>query len=107
MKFKTIRLTELIWLVSAVVMMGFCLSFLDLANLGTDPCTTCNLGISHKLGLSLGNWQAFFNCVLFVFVDSLTCENGWVEFGECLRFRAEDVKLLASSHDELDFSKYL
>lgn len=40
-------------------------------------------------------------------IDSLTCENGWVEFGECLRFRAEDVKLLASSHDELDFSKYL
>lgn len=39
-------------------------------------------------------------------IDSLTCENGWVEFGECLRFRAEEVKLLESSYDELDFSKY-
>ena len=39
-------------------------------------------------------------------IDSLTCESGLIEFGECLRFRAENVKLLAVSRDKLDFSKY-
>lgn len=39
-------------------------------------------------------------------IDSLTCEDGLVEFGECLRFRAGDVKLLASSGNELDFLQY-
>lgn len=78
MKFKTIHITELFWLLSAVIMMGFCLSFLDLTALGTDPCTTCNLGISQKLGLSLGNWQAFFNCVLFILVFFLAKDQiGW------------------------------
>ena len=37
----------------------------------------------------------------------LTCEDGLVEFGECVRFRCDDVKLLESSSGELDFSKYL
>ena len=36
----------------------------------------------------------------------LTCNDDWIEFGECLRFRADDVKLLANSNGELDFSKY-
>ena len=40
-------------------------------------------------------------------IDYLTCENGLVEFGECLRFYCNDVKLLESSSKELDFSKYL
>ena len=39
-------------------------------------------------------------------ISYLTCEDGFIEFGECLRFRAESVKLLASSNNELDFSKY-
>lgn len=68
MKFKSIHIAELIWLILAVIMMGFCLSFLNLTAFGTDPCTTFNLGISKKLGLSLGNWQALFNCILFILV---------------------------------------
>lgn len=52
----------------AVILMGFSLSFLVLVDLGTDPCTLMNLTISGKLGLSLGNWQAFLNCILFIFV---------------------------------------
>lgn len=40
-------------------------------------------------------------------IDSLTCENGIVEFGECLRFRCDDVELLENSSEALDFSKYL
>ena len=52
----------------AVILMGFSLSFLVLVDLGTDPCTLMNLTISSKLGMTLGNWQAFLNCILFIFV---------------------------------------
>ncbi|MBO4979809.1 MAG: hypothetical protein J6D16_05320 [Clostridia bacterium] len=37
----------------------------------------------------------------------LTCVDGLVEFGECLRFRCDGVELLESSSEEMDFSKYL
>lgn len=78
MKFKSIHIAELIWLILAVIMMGFCLSFLNLTAFGTDPCTTFNLGISKKLGLSLGNWQALFNCILFILVFFYAKEQiGW------------------------------
>lgn len=52
----------------SVLMMGFCLSFLNRTDLGTDPATVMNLGISSKLGISLGNFQAVFNCFLLLFV---------------------------------------
>lgn len=68
MKFKSITKKELIWLILAVVIMGLCVSFLDKTALGTDPCTVFNLGMAEKVGISFGNWQALFNCVLFVFV---------------------------------------
>jgi uncharacterized membrane protein YczE len=55
--------------------MGFALSFLVLVNMGTDPCTSMNLAISAKIGWSLGNWQAFFNIILFLIVISLGCNN--------------------------------
>ena len=68
MKFRTITKIELFWLIISVVTMGFCLSFLNQTSFGTDPCTMFNLGMSKMLGFSLGNWQALFNCVLFIFV---------------------------------------
>ena len=67
MKFKSINKTELIWLILSVIVMGFCLTYINQAAFGTDPCTTLNLAVSGKLGLSLGNWQALFNCILFIF----------------------------------------
>lgn len=68
MKFRNVTKIELFWLVLSVVTMGFCLSFLNQTSFGTDPCTMFNLGMSKMLGFSLGNWQALFNCVLFIFV---------------------------------------
>lgn len=68
MKFKSITKKEFIWLLIAVVIMGLCVSFLDKTALGTDPCTVFNLGMAERIGMSFGNWQALFNCVLFVFV---------------------------------------
>ncbi|MBQ8597276.1 MAG: hypothetical protein IJ409_05765 [Lachnospiraceae bacterium] len=68
MKFRTITKKEFVWLIIAVVIMGLCVSFLDKTALGTDPCTMFNLGMADRLGMSFGNWQALFNCILFIFV---------------------------------------
>ena len=52
----------------AVCLMGFCVSWLNLIQWGTDPCSVMNFAIARKLGISFGNWQAIFNCLLFVIV---------------------------------------
>lgn len=59
---------RLISVILAVIVMGFALSWLVLVNFGTDPCTSMNLAISGRLGMSLGNWQALLNCLLFIIV---------------------------------------
>ena len=62
----------------AVILMGFCLSFLIRINLGTDPCSAMNLGIANKLGISFGNWQVILNAILFLFVISFDrSQIGW------------------------------
>ena len=66
---------RLVAVILAVITMGFPLSWLVLVDMGTDPCTSMNLAISAKLGMSIGNWQALFNSVLFVFVIFLGKEN--------------------------------
>ena len=68
MQFGKTEPKKLILVVISVIMMGFCLSFLNKTNLGTDPCTVLNLGIASKIGLSLGTSQAIFNMVLLVLV---------------------------------------
>ena len=54
--------------VTAVIIMGFCLSWLLLVDLGTDPCTLMNNSIAQAIGMSLGNWQALLNIVLLIVV---------------------------------------
>lgn len=66
---------RLVAVILAVITMGFSLSWLVLVDMGTDPCTSMNLAISAKLGMSIGNWQALFNSVLFMFVIFLGREN--------------------------------
>lgn len=68
MKFLHVDIRRLVLVVVSVIVMGFCLSFLNLSAFGTDPCTCMNLGISAKIGWTLGNWQATLNCCLFVIV---------------------------------------
>lgn len=52
----------------AVIVMGFCVSWLDFIKLGTDPCSVMNLAAADRLGLSFGNWQILFNSVLFIII---------------------------------------
>lgn len=59
---------RLLLVIIAVITMGFSLSFLVLVNFGADPCTCMNMALANKVGLSLGTWQALFNCFLFLFV---------------------------------------
>lgn len=54
--------------VFAVIVMGFCLSWLLMVDWGVDPCTAMNQAIASKLNMSIGDWQAIFNSVLFVVV---------------------------------------
>lgn len=68
MKFLHIEIKRLVLVVIVVIVMGLCLSFLEPCGFGTDPCTCMNLGISRKIGMTLGNWQALLNCILFLVV---------------------------------------
>jgi uncharacterized membrane protein YczE len=52
----------------AVVIMGFGVSLFVKGTMGADPFSTINLGISSKIGISFGAWQAIFNCILLVLV---------------------------------------
>lgn len=52
----------------SVVLMGFCVSLLVLSDMGTDPCSSMNYGVSAKLGMTFGNYQLLFNLVLLIFV---------------------------------------
>ncbi len=56
----------------AVIIMGMGVGFFMHAAMGSDPFSTLNLGVSSKLNLSFGVWQAIFNAILLimiVFVD--------------------------------------
>ncbi len=65
---KKLFLPRLVATVVAVIIMGFCLSWLLLVDLGTDPCTLMNNSIAQSIGMSLGNWQALLNVILLVIV---------------------------------------
>ena len=66
---------RLILVLLAVTTMGFSLSWLVLVNFGTDPCSLMNLAIANRLRLTLGTWQALFNCFLFLFVIAFGRDN--------------------------------
>ena len=51
-------------MVVAIVFMGVALSFLFIADMGTDPLSTLNRGLSMALPLSFGNCQMLCNVVL-------------------------------------------
>lgn len=50
------------------LLLGIAIGVLRIAELGTDPFATMNLGVSHTLGLSFGFYSVLFNLVLFAFL---------------------------------------
>lgn len=52
----------------SVTLMGFSVSLLVLTDMGTDPCSAMNYGISGILGMSFGSFQLLLNALLLIFV---------------------------------------
>ncbi len=50
------------------LLLGLAVGIFIIAELGTDPFATMNLGISSTLGLSLGFYQLLFNALLFIVI---------------------------------------
>lgn len=50
--------------VVGTVIIAFGIAFLRIANLGKDPSTAANIGISETFQLNLGNYQLVFNILL-------------------------------------------
>ncbi|MCI8516326.1 MAG: membrane protein [Hungatella sp.] len=50
----------------ANLILGLGIGILRLSGFGTDPYTCMNLGVSSRLGLSLGAYQMVFNVLLFI-----------------------------------------
>lgn len=79
MQFRNVDKRRLVLVVLAVVLLGFTLSFLNKTNLGTDPCSLFTLGISRRLGISMGNIQAILNSLLLILV--IFCDRSQIGWG--------------------------
>lgn len=63
---ETIKRTVVVFL--SVILMGVGVQFLNRTNLGPDPFSAMNYGMSNMVGLSFGTYQAIFNGILFLFL---------------------------------------
>lgn len=79
MKFLGVDRKSLVLVFISVIIMGFCVSFLNRCAFGTDPCTATNLSIANIIGHSLGNTQAVINCILFIVV--FVCDKSFIGWG--------------------------
>lgn len=52
----------------SVIVMGCGVALFVQGAMGADPFSTLNLGVSSKIGLSFGAWQAIFNILLLIIV---------------------------------------
>lgn len=62
------KVKRIVLMLVGVFFMGVGIQFLNRINLGPDPCSALNYGLSEKIGLSFGTTQLLFNAVLFVIV---------------------------------------
>jgi uncharacterized membrane protein YczE len=57
---------RILLVIAGIMLMGFGIALMRFAAWGTDPYTCLNLGVSSKLGISLGTWQLLLNGVILV-----------------------------------------
>lgn len=55
-------------MLAAVVFMGVGVGLFVRGAMGADPYSTLNLGVSSKLGMAFGTWQAILNIVLLLVI---------------------------------------
>lgn len=58
--------SRIFWVLVGIALIGLGSATLRVAQVGVDPYTAANIGISHKLGLDLGTYQLISNVVLFI-----------------------------------------
>lgn len=76
---KDKRIRQIFGVLVGVIIMGFGISWLVPCGFGTDGYTALNLAVSGKIGWSLGTWQAFLNCIMFVVV--IICDRKLIGIG--------------------------
>ncbi|HEX5143485.1 MAG TPA: hypothetical protein VFW21_06415, partial [Mycobacterium sp.] len=54
------------WATVGVAILGLGSAILRVAQVGVDPYTAANIGISNTIGMELGNYQLISNVALFV-----------------------------------------
>ena len=59
---------RILLMVTGILLIGLCVSFLRIAGFGVDPFSGMNLAISGFIGWSFGNWQLVINIVLLIIV---------------------------------------
>lgn len=59
-------LSRIFWVLVGIAMIGLGSATLRVAQVGVDPYTAANIGISHTIGLDLGTYQLISNVVLFI-----------------------------------------
>lgn len=85
----------------AVAFIGFALSLLVRANMGTDSCPCMNLGISSKLGIRFGVMQLIINIVMLIiliFVDKSLIGIGTIGNMVIVGFAADFFKEIYSRY---------
>lgn len=65
-KFKEIGFKRFFFMVIGVILIGFNVTFLRMANFGTDPFSCMNIGVSGHLPISYGTFQFIVNIILFI-----------------------------------------
>lgn len=68
MKFLHVDKKRLVFVVISVIMMGFCLSWLNKCCFGADSFTTANNALSNKFGIDFGTYQLIVNIAMLVVV---------------------------------------
>ena len=62
------RIKESITMIFGILCMSIAITICSQVSLGTAPCTTLNLGLSHKLSISFGIIQLCVNLIFMIFV---------------------------------------
>lgn len=71
-KIENVLLRRWIVMIAGILVMGFAVALARIADFGTDPCTTMNLGISGTLmssgvgWMTFGTYQLIFNVLLLI-----------------------------------------
>jgi len=78
MKFLHVEKKRVVLVFISVIIMGFCLSFLNKCQFGADSFTTANNAFSNLFGIDFGTYQLIVNIVMLIVVIAIDrTQIGW------------------------------